>query len=82
MFTLKVAFRNISRQKKRSFLLAGAIAFGMLVITMINALTGGLVENIRDNFAHALGGHVFITGREFNERGQMVTRIRPDQRLD
>ena len=41
MFTLKVAFRNITKKKKRSFLLAGAIAFGMLVITMINALTGG-----------------------------------------
>lgn len=82
MFTLKVAFRNISRQKKRSFLLAGAIAFGMLVITIINALTGGLVENIRENFAHALGGHVFITGREFNERGQQITKIRPDERLD
>lgn len=82
MFTLKVAFRNISRQKKRSALLAGAIAFGMLVITIINALTGGLVENIRENFSHALGGHVFITGREFTNRGQIVSKIRPDERLD
>ena len=82
MFTLKVAFRNISRQRKRSFLLAGAIAFGMLVITIINALTGGLVGNIRENFSHALGGHVFITGREFTERGQVITKIRPDERLD
>ncbi|WP_461370918.1 ABC transporter permease [Candidatus Darwinibacter acetoxidans] len=82
MFTLKVAFRNISRQKKRSFLLAGAIAFGMLVITIINALTGGLVANIRENFSHALGGHVFITGREFNERGQIISKIRPDVRMD
>lgn len=81
-FTLKVAFRNISRQKKRSFLLAGAIAFGMMVITIINALTGGLVGNIRENFSHALGGHVFITGREFTDWGQMITKIRPDERLD
>lgn len=49
--TMKVAFRNISRQKKRSFLLAGAIAFGMMVITLMNALTGGAVINIRDNFS-------------------------------
>ena len=46
--TMKVAFRNISRQKKRSFLLAGAIAFGMLVITLMNALTGGSLGTIRD----------------------------------
>src|SRR5690554_8193107 len=80
--TMKVAFRNISRQKKRSFLLAGAIAFGMLVITLINALTGGVVGNIRDNFSHALGGHVFITGREWTDAGQMIMIIRPDERLD
>lgn len=80
--TMKVAFRNISRQKKRSFLLAGAIAFGMLVITLINALTGGVVGNIRDNFSHALGGHVFIMGREWTDAGQMIMKIRPDERLD
>ena len=80
--TMKVAFRNISRQKKRSCLLAGAIAFGMLVITLINALTGGVVGNIRGNFSHALGGHVFITGREWTDAGQMIMIIRPDERLD
>ncbi|HBN95645.1 MAG TPA: hypothetical protein DDZ66_05040 [Firmicutes bacterium] len=80
--TMKVAFRNISRQKKRSFLLAGAIAFGMLAITLMNALTGGAVVNIRDNFSHALGGHVFITGREWTDAGQMIMKIRPDVNLD
>ncbi len=80
--TMKVAFRNISRQKKRSFLLAGAIAFGMLAITLMNALTGGVVGNIRDNFSHALGGHVFITGREWTDAGQMIMKIRSDANLD
>jgi len=80
--TMKVAFRNISRQKKRSFLLAGAIAFGMLAITLMNALTAGAVVNIRDNFSHALGGHVFITGREWTNSGQMIMKIRPDANLD
>lgn len=81
-FTFRVAFRNIWRQKKRSFLLAGAIAFGMLVITLMNSLTGGVVGNLRENFSHALGGHVFIMGREFTEGGQMIMKIRPDERLD
>ena len=82
LLTMKVAFRNISRQKKRSFLLAGAIAFGMLVITLMNALTGGVVENIRENFSHALGGHIFIMGQEWTDAGQMIMKIRPDERLD
>lgn len=80
--TLKVASRNIFRQKKRTFLLAGAIAFGMLVITLINAFTGGLVENIRENIADIFGGHVFITGTEYPEGGQIVRRMKPDDRLD
>lgn len=82
LMTMRVAFRNISRQKKRSFLLAGAIAFGMLVITLLNALTGGVVGNLRVNFSHALGGHVFIMGREFTSGGQIIFKIRPDERLD
>lgn len=80
--TLKVAYRNIFRQKKRTFLLAGAIAFGMLVITLINAFTGGLVENIRANIADIFGGHVFISGTEYPEGGQIVRRMKPDEKLD
>ncbi len=82
LVTMRVAFRNIYRQKKRSFLLAGAIAFGMLVITVLNGLTGGVVGNLRVNFSHALGGHVFIMGREFTSGGQIIHKIRPDERLD
>lgn len=80
--TMKIALRNISRQKKRSFLLAGAIAFGMLIITLMNALTGGVVGNIRDNFSHALGGHLFISGSEWTDGGKIITKIRPDPKLD
>ena len=54
----------------------------MLVITLLNALSGGVVENIRVNFSHALGGHIFIMGREFSGEGRMIHKIRPDQRLD
>lgn len=82
LVTIKIAFRNISRQKKRSFLLAGAIAFGMLVITTMYALTGGVVENLRTNFSHALGGHIFITGQEYTEGDRMIIKIRDDRRLE
>src|SRR5690554_3476269 len=82
LMTLKIAARNIFRQKKRTFLLAGAIAFGMMVITLINAFTGGFVANIRDNFGDIIGGHVIITGNEYLEGGKMMSRIKPDERLD
>ena len=48
MRNLRIAFRNLSRQKKRSFLLGGAIAFGVLIITLVNSFTAGLVENIQE----------------------------------
>ncbi|MQY77227.1 MAG: FtsX-like permease family protein [Spirochaeta sp.] len=40
---LRIAFRNMNRQKKRSLLLGGAIAFGILIITLLNGFTAGLV---------------------------------------
>src|SRR5699024_9109147 len=54
----------------------------MLVITLINAFTGGLVENIRANIADIFGGHVFISGTEYPEGGQIVRRMKPDEKLD
>ena len=49
MTILRIAVRNLNRQKKRSFLLGGAIAFGVLVITLVNGFAGGFVTNIRHN---------------------------------
>ena len=77
---LKISARNVWRQKKRSFLLAGAIAFSMFVITIVNGLTGGVVDNIRVNFSHALGGHVFISGSEYRDQG-IVYLIADEQAL-
>lgn len=69
MTWLKLAFRNVFRQKKRSFLLAGAIAFGMLAITLLNTLTGAMSTAVKTNFSSALGGHVYMTGEVVSERG-------------
>lgn len=77
---LKISARNVWRQKKRSLLLAGAIAFSMFVITIVNGLTGGVVENIRVNFSHALGGHIFISGSEYRDQG-VVYLIADEQAL-
>lgn len=79
---LKTAFRNIFRQKKRTMLLAGAIAFGMLMITLVNGFTGGMVGNVRDNFSNALGGHVFLSGQEITESGQIISRMGDDIPLE
>ena len=81
MKTLRIAFRNLSRQKKRSFLLGGAIAFGILIITLVNSFTAGFVENVQENFSHFFAGHVFLTGYEKSPSGRLITVIRNDEVL-
>ena len=60
MSVTKIALRNLSRQKRRTFLLGGAIAFGVLVATLVNGFTGGLVMNIEANVSKMVAGHIFM----------------------
>ncbi len=76
--TLKIAFRNLSRQKKRVFLLGGAITFGIMIITLLNGFTGGITENVKENFSSIFGGHIFISGSEVTESGRVITVIRDE----
>jgi len=81
MNTLRISFRNLSRQKKRSFLLGGAIAFGILIITLVNSFTAGFVENVQENFSYFFAGHIFLTGYEKSSSGRLITVIRDDEVL-
>ncbi|MDA3833690.1 MAG: FtsX-like permease family protein [Spirochaetales bacterium] len=82
MNLLKIAYRNVSRQKRRSNLLALAIAFGVMIIVLVNSLTTGLVENTQNNFETALGGHIYITGAIQLESGKTANRIGDPEVLD
>jgi putative ABC transport system permease protein len=81
METIKLALRNLSRQKKRTFLLGGAIAFGILIVTIINGFVGAFVANISENFANLVAGHVFVQGVEKSPTGKEYQIIRDDQAL-
>ena len=58
----KISMRNITRQKKRSFLLGGAIAFGIFIIITIGSFTTGMTETLKENFTSIMGGHIYILG--------------------
>ena len=62
MKTYGMALRNLGRQKKRTFLLAGAIAFGLMIVTLLNGFAGSFIQNVGENFSHLLAGHIFLTG--------------------
>lgn len=78
MKTVIIALKNLNRQKKRTFLLGGAIAFGIMVVSLINGFTGSFVENVRENFSQLLAGHMFVEGVEKTEQGTELSIIRDD----
>ena len=71
----KISMRNITRQKKRSFLLGGAIAFGVFIIITIGSFTAGMTETLKENFTSLMGGHIYILGTETLESGRIVQVI-------
>ena len=61
--------------------MGGAIAFGILVITLLNSFTAGMVENIKENFSQILAGHIYIQGSELTESERILNVIRDDSLL-
>jgi putative ABC transport system permease protein len=78
MRSFRIAFRNMTRQKRRSLLLGGAIAIGVMIITLLDGFTGGLSVNLRKNLSSASAGHIFITGTVTRESGRNLDVIRDD----
>ena len=70
--SMRIAFRNITRQKKRTGLLGGAIGFGFMIVILINSFTVGFVTTVEENFSAAFGGHLYISGTEVSERGSEI----------
>jgi len=79
---VKIAFKNLNRQKKRSFLLGGAIAFGIMIVTVINGFAGAFVDNLAGNMADLFAGHVFVEGVEKSESKKILEIIRDDKALN
>lgn len=70
--SMRIAFRNITRQKKRTVLLGGAIGFGFMIVMLINSFTAGFVTTVEENFSAAFGGHLYVSGTEVSDRGSEI----------
>jgi putative ABC transport system permease protein len=79
MTFIKIAFRNLNRQKKRTLLLGGAIAFGIMIITLLNGLTAGATKNIKENFSYLLAGEVYLSEEIKREDGTVVEEFSDDE---
>lgn len=81
MALASIALKNLRRQKKRSFLLGGAIAFGVLIVTIIDGFAGAFMQNVSENFANIAAGHIFVEASEKTESGKTLSVIRDDSVL-
>ena len=81
MQIIKLALRNLSRQKKRTFLLGGAVAFGIMIVTIINGFAAAFVTNVSENFANLEAGHVFVEGVEKTASGRENSIVRDDSAI-
>ncbi len=77
--SVRIALRNVGRQKKRSLLLGGAVAFGFLVISLVNGFTGGILLTVKENFSYAFGGHLYFSGSVVSPLGSELSLIRDDR---
>ncbi len=75
MKLLKIAARNVNRQKRRSSLLALAMGFGMMIIILVSSFTAGLIETSQESFSSMLGGEIYISGEIQLESGRIGGRI-------
>jgi len=60
MLTLKIAFRNIFRQRRRSFLTGLTMMMGFVLVSLSLGLQYGVYDNIIDMFTKDHTGHVQI----------------------
>ncbi|MCW8965820.1 MAG: FtsX-like permease family protein [Candidatus Pacearchaeota archaeon] len=63
----KIAFRNISRNSRRSLLSGSAIAIAAMIITILLSLYSGIGKDMEDNVFKFLTGHIRIRHNEYTE---------------
>lgn len=69
--TLKIAWRNVGRNKRRTALAAGAIALGQLTLVFVNGLMAGWFDSMLRTLTGPLVGHVQIHHADWREERAM-----------
>jgi putative ABC transport system permease protein len=70
LYLMKLAFRNIWRNKRRSILAFTSVALSIAGITFFRAFAGGMLQSIVKNSTKNETGHIRITTKKFREKAQ------------
>lgn len=76
-----MAVRNLTRHKKATFLIGGVIAFGVLIICLMQGCAGAMMGNVSSNVANLYAGHIYVDGVEKLASGKEFSIIRDDSRI-
>lgn len=68
MYLIKLAFRNIGRNRRRSLLAFISVSLSIMFIIFMQGMTGGILESIVKNYTKNETGHIRITTQEFQNK--------------
>ncbi|MEA2108229.1 MAG: FtsX-like permease family protein [Pseudomonadota bacterium] len=69
---LKLAYRNLLKNRRRSLFTLGAIAFGFAAINLLGGFSNYIFNALEDGYVYARGnGHLSIFKKDFHREGQL-----------
>ncbi len=69
-YLIKLAFRNIHRNRRRSILAITSVTIAILCVTFFRGFAGGMLKSIVKNSTKNETGHIRITTKEFSEKSR------------
>jgi len=71
-YILKMAFRNIGRNKRRTILSASAIFIAIMLVVVLRGYIGGLNDSMFDSLTKIETGHIKIENTKYYEKEDMM----------
>lgn len=71
-YILKMAFRNVGRNKRRTMLSSVAISIAVMMIVFMSGYIGGISDSMFDSMTSIETGHIEIVHPEFREKADMM----------
>jgi ABC-type lipoprotein release transport system permease subunit len=72
MLYLRLAWRNIWRHRRRTFIVVGAIGFTMMLMMMYDGLIAGFQDDIYGNAIQVLGGNIQVHAAGYQDKADQT----------
>jgi len=71
-YILKMAFRNVGRNKRRTMLSASAISIAVMMVLFMRGYIGGVTDSMFDSLVKIQTGHIKIMHSEYHDKEDMM----------